>query len=807
MITSHEEFEIPKTVSNSKNISFTEKNSNTPPESLTKINLHNFLNPTLSEINFQTDINITIGTLKKKISSLANIQNKPFNLLYNDKDYTNFNKLRLIDIIDAENENIPPPSPIKLKITPFESEKKNSNSNTNIVNSKYKQMLECPFHPNENAHFFCLNCHLSFCALCIEKHSTHEFLDKYDFSRSNEEIVKTIIRNVLALIQEKKNKKSLNVISEKILNPEEKSFLFKNDKEKDIVELIKKIWSDYEEYSVKSKESIENNIEKIVSDFNKNLLQFKMICLNNLTEAQKQKNNTDVITLDNDYFQTFHQTLKDLNIGRDALINYLDVRNNECDFLVNDFIKFEDEIIKDLQNILKKINNKKNLLKPETHNEKDNKTEITIDDVTEFNNINISSIDTSLISEQILFKNDFGGFDCIDNDNEIDNHIKHIPTVTNVKNNFENNNVLVDNSERELSYNNLRINVSGDIPKINKKKQIKRGNSNKKVFISNTEIKANKNYNFINQPSKYILKRKLLKEIISYNISNNKFESIKDYKRDTSKFKKFLQFSIYINAKNCLYITGGKTKENKVSKSFYCYDYENNTLTILPNMIYPRCSHSMIYINNELIQDEIFVIGGHSNNTCERYNFRSKIWKNLPSVNTKERQVSSLLVVNNYLYMLFGFVNGKKDINNYGEKLDLKKLDKWEQIKINFNKDVVKLNKFNVGLISINKNIFLLVGGEANAGGETNDIYKMEFTEKGIMISDTGMKMPFIASFIDKNFIECEKGCYAQFDMKKSNLIVYDSNNQTFQSIQFKVNVETKNNGNTDLESKKNNNK
>ena len=59
-----------------------------------------------------------------------------------------------------------------------------------------------------------------------------------------------------------------------------------------------------------------------------------MICINNLTEAQKSTDESDVITLDNDYFQGFHQTLKDLNIGRDALMNYLEVRNNECDYII-----------------------------------------------------------------------------------------------------------------------------------------------------------------------------------------------------------------------------------------------------------------------------------------------------------------------------------------------------------------------------------------------------------------------------------------------------------------------------------------
>ena len=84
------------------------------------------------------------------------------------------------------------------------------------------------------------------------------------------------------------------------------------------------------------------------------------------------------------------------------------------------------------------------------------------------------------------------------------------------------------------------------------------------------------------------MKRKLLKEIYIYNIKDKRFESIKDFKRDANIFKRFYQFSIYLNAKNNLYITGGKTKEEQISNSFYCYNYEQNTLTVLPEMLNAR---------------------------------------------------------------------------------------------------------------------------------------------------------------------------------------------------------------------------
>ena len=368
MKLSHEQFEIKpqKSFYNSRegsysnlNINNISRNANNQNCPSSKVKLNCFLTDSLNEVNFEVDKKITLGTLKKKIIEEAHLSiNKKFSVIYNDKDFTNFNKLRLLDIIDndARMSHTEPNgfNTIKLKIVPTELDE-----SILSTDSKFKQMLECNFHPNENAHFYCLNCNISFCALCIDKHTSHEFLDKYDFSKSKQEIVKNILRNMLALIKEKKKKESYNVISEKILNSNTDISFLDSFKEKNIIETIKLIWANYEQYSNECKNIVQNIIDKKVSDFNQNLLKFKIICINNLTEAQKSTDESDVITLDNDYFQGFHQTLKDLNIGRDALMNYLEVRNNEIDYIIKEGINFDEEILNDLKNILNKIQKKK----------------------------------------------------------------------------------------------------------------------------------------------------------------------------------------------------------------------------------------------------------------------------------------------------------------------------------------------------------------------------------------------------------------------------------------------------------------
>ena len=899
---SHQQFQIHRqeSYSNSGEASFPDINLNNISRNITqlpssKVKLNCFLTDSFNEVNFEVDKKITLGTLKKKIIEVANLNSqKKFCLLYNDKDFTNFNKLRLADIITPDTTRMSHTEPsgfntIKLKIVPTDLDE-----SILSTDSKFKQMLECNIHPRENAHFFCLNCNLSFCALCIDKHVSHDFLDKYDFSKSKQEIVKTILRNMLGMIKEKKKKESFNVISEKILNSEKNLEFFDefNLKEKNVIENIKLIWANYEQYTNEYKNIINNLIEKKVNDFNQNLLKFKMICINNLSEAQKSTDESDIITLDNDYFQSFHQTLKELNIGRDALMNYLEVRNSECDYILNEYNKFNEEIMADMKNILNKIQNKNLFFKElylkneENANSEDAQKEKNLEekDNNEKNENNMDDIDDNINIDEIQKnKGYFENKDDINNLNNIDktNKINYINNQDIPKNNNEillddNNNAIYNSLEVSLLSNQDEVNVQQYInatfdananeheilvnespEKSNQENNnnkllldekntlINKDNNNENNNINDTDIKLvksasscgfnenieeygeggnslirkmnkinKKEFNTIqvrNEPkdninnnnninitgkiflnknnstdkiylnskthNKYIMKRKLLKEIYIYNIKERRLESIKDFRKDSNLFKRFFQFSIYLNAKNNLYISGGKTKDEQISNSFYCYNYEQNMLTVLPEMLNARCSHSMIYINNHIINDELFIIGGHGINTGERYSFRTQKWKLLPSLHTKERQVPTLLCVDDYLYTIFGFVNGKKNSYILGEKINLNNLEKWEMINVKCNGiDEARLNKFNVGLIKLSNNSFLLVGGEINTGGETDDVFKLDFKgEDEIVISDTNLKLPCPASFIDKNFIALDQMKFAQFDMKKSNFIFYDT--------------------------------
>ena len=116
MKLSHEQFEIQRQNScfnsgegsvSDLNLNNMSRNINNQKMPSSKVKLNCFLTDSFNEVKFEVDKKITLGTLKKKIIEEAHLNsNKKFSVLYNDKDFTNFNKLRLLDIIDNDSDRM-----------------------------------------------------------------------------------------------------------------------------------------------------------------------------------------------------------------------------------------------------------------------------------------------------------------------------------------------------------------------------------------------------------------------------------------------------------------------------------------------------------------------------------------------------------------------------------------------------------------------------------------------------------------------------------------------------------------------------
>ncbi len=295
--------------------------------------------------------------------------------------------------------------------------------------------------------------------------------------------------------------------------------------------------------------------------------------------------------------------------------------------------------------------------------------------------------------------------------------------------------------------------------------------------------------------SSLIMKRRLgtdkkPADIILYNTSLKTFEN--RVIKTQIKFKKFLQFSVFINVDNILYISGGKKKDGVCVNEFYCFNPDGNILKQLPSLLRERCSHSMIYIS---LLNEIFVVGGYSNNTCERYSMSSKKWEYLPQLNYRERQVPTLFLFNQrYLICLFGYINCELENEDYLERLDLQDLvkgtsncnnkNKWEVIKISHSLNKYDLKLYNVGIIPINQHQYLICGGEHYQGDETDNVYLLDMNYTTI-INFNNIKLPVKCSFIDKNFVRYSAVKFAQYEMKKNNIMMFNSTKCKFKIKSF----------------------
>jgi len=356
-------------------------------------------------------------------------------------------------------------------------------------------------------------------------------------------------------------------------------------------------------------------------------------------------------------------------------------------------------------------------------------------------------------------------------------------------------------------------------------------------FNKNEKSQFNFGLKNLNFTAKILIKRKLEKqpEFVIYDFSSRKFEILPVVIRDDMKIQRFYEFSIFLNIENQLYISGGKKKSKKLTKCFMKYDYSTNELIQLSDMLVKRCSHSLFYFN---LKNEIYAIGGYANKTCEKYNIEKNRWNRIPNLNY-ERQVSTLFFCNEkYLYCSFGFMSDESfnDVEVF-ERLNIlnndNKTNKWEIIKISLfgvNDSLIRI--FNTGIISLSErnnyqikkkeeieeedddneetikkgynnnkrnetkegiseraaisttnlnfkdNTFLVLGGETYNGEETDSIYFLDMNDNYLKpFLDGRIKLPSKSSFIDKNFTCFEFNKYAMFEMKRSNVMIFNLNN------------------------------
>ena len=257
-----------------------------------------------------------------------------------------------------------------------------------------------------------------------------------------------------------------------------------------------------------------------------------------------------------------------------------------------------------------------------------------------------------------------------------------------IKNNLDNQK---DKLEKSLSNPYIKV-FEEETEEIKKVKNFfnKRKSSDKVITISqlNKNINTNNILYYL-----YGIDRNNLLHI--FDISNKCWiESKKIFEinleKNAESFRKDYQYegTLLFNILTGVYIlTGDKTD------TLYFYDSYKKYISKICKFNFGHNNGSIKY---DEINKNIYVLGGKNSNFCEYYSLEDKKVYKLPNL-INDRANASFVISEGKLFAFFGFCYSEDNYVNNIEFLDLKKLDKWEELKnIKFLKENILFNMESV---------------------------------------------------------------------------------------------------------------
>ncbi len=206
---------------------------------------------------------------------------------------------------------------------------------------------------------------------------------------------------------------------------------------------------------------------------------------------------------------------------------------------------------------------------------------------------------------------------------------------------------------------------------------------------------------------------------------------------------------------NKLYLIGSNIKKvnsnnNYLSSHLIKIEFNEDCIPhikILTSSEYPHYYPSLAKFKNE----EIFVIGGKDNVTCEVFSLKSNKWKKLKNLPAERFGCSVICEENQKLLYLFGGLNNITNLINYSVlKYNLKTNLEWETLIVTSNSNL--LQRAFCGNIKTRNNTVLLLGGSTGVHSETDDIIEYNITTKSA--NALSFKLRKTAIFTSSQFFE-----------------------------------------------------
>ena len=271
-----------------------------------------------------------------------------------------------------------------------------------------------------------------------------------------------------------------------------------------------------------------------------------------------------------------------------------------------------------------------------------------------------------------------------------------------------------------------------------------------------------------------------LLEIISLGQKSQKFYVFNPFKGKIEEIEiennfTFPIYNSYINILPYIYLSGGKDEGHDLN-GFYALRREGEKkleITKLPHMIEKRSNHSMIYIPNKKL---ILSISG-SKSSVEKYDCLNKEWELLPNL-SKPRERPGCTLINDYLYIFFGFERFKSRYLFEIERININDFSKWESLSPKIKPSLMKRQSVGiVNYINKNNNTIIITGGVNSLRNETIDSMTFNFEKNDV--SKLLTPLPVESAFINIEFIQLFDGNYYNINVN-NELIKFNKNEERF---------------------------
>ena len=635
------------------------------------------------------------------------------------------------------------------------------NDSTFIDENKTKEKLikkiveKCQYHKGNKELYICIKCGVAFCSHCSKKHENHEVIERKNIIKFNDEL--KVLNEEL-----KKNLEELNI-----------SNIFENQENNDLY----KIYSDNIEKLQIRLDNIKKIHKGIINNYKRDLdksLPYLLEYKEKIEQMIECSYELGTIKDDEQFMDYYYWYInikeKKLKINQE-IMNLLKMKEI--------FNKLVEEFNDKIKNIYEKTDEDYKSIKKIYYNNNENQFRYINSNSKNVNGQNISS---PMKLNLFTLLNQRNEFKSLRKNSKDSFQLYEINSVNEKEEKLSNRNM------KDLFGNNSNIsNKYNDNNKVRTRKRFftqrfssqKLGNFERISEKSELEDESKEESNFIFCKKIYCFKPKS-QNIYSFDFESKKLNQIL-VNFNNINIKSFESSQGCLNYNNNFYISGGIN-----SPLIFCkYSQKENIFIRLREMPSFHSYHGMLGLN-----DFIFVISGYKSKKVERYDINRNIWKNLPELKDSRIWPSCLGYKNKYI-----FIFGKLNYNNENEdKLFIEKLDisdinsKWECLNFNID-DYIYLPSY-FGLININDNSVLLIGGKYNSKERencSNFCFKININDEKIDIKkEMDFKLLKKEVFNGKTFFNFGDNFYGEFSSSSGHFYLVNYSNKNIEEFEVK---------------------